>query len=100
VVVFGLTPGAVVVGDGSARRGRLPIRALLNAPPRARVTHKFAWPEVEALQHMRLAFFDELAAPAEEDPAVPGYMQMSFGVRRCDDETADEGDHFAEATDG
>lgn len=48
---------------------------------------------------MRLAFFDELAAPVGYTVA-PGYMQMSFGVRRCDDETADEGDHFAEATDG
>ena len=38
------------------------------------VKGKFVRPEAEALENMRLAFFDELAAPAEEEPAIPGYV--------------------------
>ena len=27
---------------------------------------------------MRLAFFDDLVAPAEEEPGAPGYVQMGL----------------------
>ena len=27
---------------------------------------------------MRLAFFDDLVAPVEEEPAMPGYVQMGL----------------------
>jgi hypothetical protein len=56
------------------------LQALLNAVPRARVKGKFVRPEAEALENLRLAFFDELVPPAEEEPAMPGYVQMGLGV--------------------
>jgi hypothetical protein len=45
---------------------------------------------------MRLAFFDELVAPAEEDAAMPGYVQMGLGVGAADSATED--DDLIEAT--
>ena len=62
------------------------LQTLLNAVPRARVKGKFVRPEAEALENMRLAFFDELAAPAEEEPALPGYVQM--GLAQLAEESA------------
>jgi hypothetical protein len=56
------------------------LQALLNAVPRARVKGKFVRPEAEVLENMRLAFFDELVPPVEEEPAMPGYVQMGLGV--------------------
>ena len=44
------------------------LQALLNAIPRARARGKFIRPEAEALEGLRLAFFEELEAPAEEAP--------------------------------
>ena len=66
------------------------LQALLNAVPRARVKGKFARPEAEALENMRLAFFDELAAPAEEEPGLPGYVQM--GLEEAQDDPGDDAD--------
>jgi len=54
------------------------LQALLNAVPRARVRGKFVRPEAEALENLRLAFFDELVPPAEEDAGVPEYVQMGL----------------------
>ena len=65
------------------------LQALLNAVPRARVKGKFARPEAEALENMRLAFFDELVAPAEEEPAVPGVVQLNLKLD-ADDEFDDQ----------
>ncbi len=44
------------------------LQALLNAVPRTRVKGKFVRPEAEVLERLRLAFFEELVAPAEEEP--------------------------------
>ena len=54
------------------------LQALLNAVPRARVKGKFARPEAEALENMRLAFFDELVPPVEEEAGAPAYVQMGL----------------------
>ena len=44
------------------------LQALINAIPRTRVKGRFVRPEAEALEGLRLAFFEELEAPAEEQP--------------------------------
>jgi hypothetical protein len=54
------------------------LQALLNAVPRARVKGHFVRPEAEALENLRLAFFDELAAPVEEEVTMPGYVQLGL----------------------
>ncbi len=46
------------------------LQALLNAIPRTRAKGKFVRPEAEILEQLRLAFFEELTAPAEEEPEV------------------------------
>ena len=71
------------------------LQALLNAVPRARVKGHFVRPEAEALENMRLAFFDDLVAPAEEEPAMPGYVQIGLGVGEA--ESALEDDDLSEA---
>ena len=65
------------------------LQALLNAVPRARVKGKFVRPEAEALENMRLAFFDDLVAPAEEEPAMPGVVQLNLKLD-ADDEFDDQ----------
>jgi hypothetical protein len=62
------------------------LQALLNAIPRSRVKGKFVRPEAEVLENMRLAFFDDLVAPAEEEPELPGYTQM--GLAQLAEESA------------
>jgi hypothetical protein len=52
--------------------------ALAVAATRVHVKGKFVRPEVEALENMRLAFFDDLVAPVEEDAVIPGYVQMGL----------------------
>jgi hypothetical protein len=50
-------------------------------PSQRRETHvkgKSVRPEVEALENMRLAFFDDLAAPAEDELGAPEYVQMGL----------------------
>jgi len=44
------------------------LQAMLNAVPRTRIKGKFVRPEAKVLDSLRLAFFEELAAPAEEEP--------------------------------
>ena len=64
------------------------LQALLNAVPRARVKGKFARPEAEALENMRLAFFDELVAPAEEEPELGTTLQLRLDdLEATEDET-------------
>jgi len=58
--------------------------------PRARVKGKFARPETEALENMRLAFFDELVPPVEEEPGVPEYVQM--GLEEAREDPSDDAD--------
>ena len=67
------------------------LQALLNAVPRARVKGKFIRPEAEALENMRLAFFDELVAPAEEELGAPGYVQMELEEAQEDPSDDDDG---------
>jgi len=76
-------------GDGTFR-GLL--QALLNAIPRSRIKGKFVRPEAEVLENMRLAFFDDLVAPVEEEPELPRYVQM--GLSETD------GDGTGEVEDG
>lgn len=58
------------------------LQALLNAVPRARVKGKFVRPEAEALENLRLAFFDELVPPVEEEVEAPEYVQMGLDEAR------------------
>ena len=51
------------------------LQALLNAIPRARVKGKFVRPEAEVLENLRLAFFDDLQAPVEEELEMPQAVQ-------------------------
>jgi putative DNA methylase len=64
------------------------LQALLNAIPRSRVKGKFVRPEAEVLENMRLAFFDDLVAPTEEELELPGYVQM--GLDEVEDDIADD----------
>jgi len=43
------------------------LQALLNAIPRTKVKGQFVRPEAEVLENMRLAFFEDLSVPAEEE---------------------------------
>ena len=74
-------------GDGTFR-GLL--QALLNAIPRSRIKGKFVRPEAEVLENMRLAFFDDLVAPVEEEPELPQYVQMGLGAMDNDGKGDDE----------
>ncbi len=51
------------------RRFKDCLQALLNAIPRTRLQGRFVRPEAEALESLRLAFFDDLTVPADEAPA-------------------------------
>jgi len=44
------------------------VQAMLNAIPRTKSKGKFLRPEAETLEAIRLAFFDDLVVPAEEEP--------------------------------
>ena len=53
------------------------LQALLNAIPRTKIKGKFARPEADLLDRLRLAFFEELEVPAEEKPeAKPEQMRL------------------------
>jgi len=55
------------------------LQALVNAVPRTRIRTKFARPEAEILDRLRLAFFEELQVPVEEEPEEkPMQMQMQM----------------------
>jgi hypothetical protein len=60
------------------------LQALLNAIPRSRIKGKFVRPEAEVLENMRLAFFDDLVAPVEEEPDLPRYVQMGLSETDSD----------------
>jgi adenine-specific DNA methylase len=48
------------------------IQALINAVPRTRTKGKFNRMEAQLLDDLRLAFFDDIVAPKEEEPKVVG----------------------------
>lgn len=55
------------------------LQTLINAIPRTKITGKFARPEADVLDRMRLAFYaDELTAPPEEEPPAPPAQQLGF----------------------
>jgi putative DNA methylase len=56
------------------------LQALLNAIPRSRIKGKFVRPEAEVLENMRLAFFDDLTPPSEEDIELPVVGQLGLGA--------------------
>jgi hypothetical protein len=51
------------------------LQALLNAIPCARIKGKFVRPEADTLESLRLAFFDDLTAPVEDEPEMPTMKQ-------------------------
>ncbi len=59
------------------------IQALLNAIPRTKLKEKFARPEADTLDKMRLAFFDDLTVPAEEEE-IPAPVQTEFGMDKLE----------------
>jgi len=68
---------------------------MINAIPRARIKGKFARPEAETLENMRLAFFPELTVPVEEEPQLPVEKQMTYldeAAEEVDEEESDEGE--------
>jgi putative DNA methylase len=54
------------------------LQSMINAIPRARIKGKFARPEAETLENIRLAFFPELTVPVEEEPQMPVEKQISM----------------------
>jgi adenine-specific DNA methylase len=70
------------------------LQSMINAIPRARIKGKFARPEAETLENIRLAFFPELTVPVEEEPSMPVASQLGlFGEAvEVDEEESDEGE--------
>jgi hypothetical protein len=57
------------------------VQTLINSIPRNKEKGKFVRPEAETLENMRLAFFDDISAPAEEEPPIPkDYQPLLAGV--------------------
>jgi putative DNA methylase len=55
------------------------LQAMINAVPRTRIKGKFVRPEAKVLDSLRLAFFEELAVLAEEEPeAKPEQMRLEL----------------------
>ncbi len=68
------------------------VQALLNAVPRVKAKGRFARPEAEVLDAMRLAFFDDLTVPPDEEPPVEAVQCVMFAAEGADvDAEGDEG---------
>lgn len=63
-------------GLGSDSTFKAVLQALLNAIPRSQVKGKFVRPEAAVLENLRLAFFEELEVPVEEEPEVGEVKQL------------------------
>jgi adenine-specific DNA methylase len=91
----GAGPCEVFLRESGLRRDgtfKALIQALLNAIPRTRIKGKFLRPEAEVLENMRLAFFDDLAAPVEEEVKLPEGVQMGlWDGGESGDNSLDEG---------
>jgi putative DNA methylase len=89
-------------GLGSDATFKACIQALLNAIPRTKEKGKFVRPEAEVLEAMRLAFFDDLVAPVEEELRIePHQLRIAetaatYGEAGDADEEADEEDNDEE----
>jgi hypothetical protein len=58
---------------------RAVVQALLQALPRTRQKDRFVRPEADLLERLRLAFFEDLEAPPEEEPeAVARQLGLEF----------------------
>jgi hypothetical protein len=74
------------------------LQALINAVPRTRTKGKFNRMEAQLLDDLRLAFFDDLVAPKEEEPKVVGVTSpLTAGtgedwLGEDDEDTEDEGE--------
>ena len=56
------------------------LQAMLNAIPRTKIKGKFARKEAEILENMRLAFFDDLEVPMEEEPEIEQAEQLKLDM--------------------
>lgn len=66
------------------------LQALINAIPRTRVKNKFARPEADILDRIRLAFYaDELTVPPEEEPELPRAEQLGLFVGEFEEDFED-----------
>ncbi|HQM22320.1 MAG TPA: DUF1156 domain-containing protein [Kiritimatiellia bacterium] len=73
------------------------VQAMLNAIPRTKSKGKFVRPEAETLEAMRLAFFDDLVTPAEEEPPKVA-VQATFDGKDFDEaEDEDEEEEDSES---
>jgi len=61
------------------------LQALLNAIPRTQIKGKFVRPEADVLDRLRLAFFEDLVVPAEEEPAVVEQLGLDLGEGEDDE---------------
>jgi putative DNA methylase len=72
------------------------VQALLNAIPRTKEKGKFVRSEADTLEAMRLAFFDDLVPPVEEEPKIePEQLQLlsgGNGEALGDDDDEEEGE--------
>jgi len=72
------------------------VQALLNAIPRTKEKGKFIRPEADTLEAMRLAFFDDLVPPVEEESKIePTQLKLIGGD--SDEEPHDEAEEDEEA---
>jgi hypothetical protein len=55
------------------------LQALLNAIPRTQVKGQFVRPEAEVLDRLRLAFFEDLAVPVEEEAEAVEQLGLGWG---------------------
>ena len=86
----GAGPCEVFLRESGLRRDgtfKALIQALVNAIPRTRIKGKFLRPEAEVLENMRLAFFDDLAAPVEEEPKLPEGVQLGLWEGEAEEES-------------
>ncbi|CAN5812737.1 DUF1156 domain-containing protein [soil metagenome] len=72
------------------------LQAMLNAIPRTRRQGVFVRPEARTLEAMRLAFFDDLVVPPEEEPQVEELQLALTGGGAEGDEEYDEDDDLDE----
>ncbi|NCC31904.1 MAG: DUF1156 domain-containing protein, partial [Chloroflexia bacterium] len=70
------------------------IQAMLNAIPRTKIKDAFARPEADTLERLRLAFFEDLVAPAEETP--PQVVQQ-LGLLGGDEDEGEDGEEEEES---
>lgn len=69
------------------------LQASINAIPRTRIKEKFARPEADILDRMRLAFYaDDITVPPEEEPPLPQAEQLGFSFDEDGDVDEEEFD--------